>query len=380
MDPLMQKWWCWLVEQFPLYVAPNLITILGLFINIITSLLLVYYSPHADQEVPRWACLVCCLGLFAYQSMDAIDGKQARRTGTSTPLGELFDHGCDSVSTVFVSISVCCAVQLGTAPYWLFCQCIMAVTLFYCAHWQTYVSGKLRFGYIDVTEAQFGVMAILLISGVLGSGWWSTETRLGPSPREIYYALCLTYSAYKFYTAAPIILHDGCGKNGSSISGTSVLSPLLPLLMYSVPAVMVAWKSSQDIFLANPVLYMLTFGFVAARVTNRLVVAHMTKHEMAYTDSSMLGPGALLLNQYFNTPVSEYWLLWAVCAYVTFDLVAYCRRVCLEICESLEIELFRIPSPAPSPASANGSPPKPGHQPISASKYDTRSKTRPKHS
>jgi phosphatidylglycerophosphate synthase len=39
------------------------------------------------------------LGLFVYQSLDAIDGKQARRTGTSSPLGELFDHGCDSVST-----------------------------------------------------------------------------------------------------------------------------------------------------------------------------------------------------------------------------------------------------------------------------------------
>lgn len=37
--------------------------------------------------------------MFIYQSLDAIDGKQARRTGTSTPLGELFDHGCDSIST-----------------------------------------------------------------------------------------------------------------------------------------------------------------------------------------------------------------------------------------------------------------------------------------
>jgi ethanolaminephosphotransferase len=33
------------------------------------------------------------LGFFIYQSFDAIDGKQARRTGTSGPLGELFDHG-----------------------------------------------------------------------------------------------------------------------------------------------------------------------------------------------------------------------------------------------------------------------------------------------
>ncbi len=30
--------------------------------------------------------------------MDAIDGKQARRTGSSSPLGELFDHGCDALS------------------------------------------------------------------------------------------------------------------------------------------------------------------------------------------------------------------------------------------------------------------------------------------
>lgn len=51
MDPMMQKWWCWLVEQCPLTLAPNLITITGLLINIITSLLLVYYSPDAKQEV-----------------------------------------------------------------------------------------------------------------------------------------------------------------------------------------------------------------------------------------------------------------------------------------------------------------------------------------
>lgn len=50
-------------------------------------------------QAPTWAYLACALGLFIYQSLDAIDGKQARRTNSSTPLGELFDHGCDSLST-----------------------------------------------------------------------------------------------------------------------------------------------------------------------------------------------------------------------------------------------------------------------------------------
>lgn len=46
-----------------------------------------------------WAYIACACGLFIYQSLDAIDGKQARRTNSSSPLGELFDHGCDSLST-----------------------------------------------------------------------------------------------------------------------------------------------------------------------------------------------------------------------------------------------------------------------------------------
>lgn len=56
--------------------------------------------------------------------------------------------------------------------------------------------------------------------------------------------------------------------------GTSVLSPMVPLLLFVVPALMVAWKSAgATIFISNPVLYMFTFGFVATRVTNRLVVS-----------------------------------------------------------------------------------------------------------
>lgn len=31
--------------------------------------------------------------------MDAIDGKQARRTGMASALGEMFDHGCDAINT-----------------------------------------------------------------------------------------------------------------------------------------------------------------------------------------------------------------------------------------------------------------------------------------
>lgn len=80
------------------------------------------FSPNGKEEPPRWACFLCALGLFIYQSLDAIDGKQARRTNSSSPLGELFDHGCDSISTVFVALSACISVQLGFYPKWMFFQ------------------------------------------------------------------------------------------------------------------------------------------------------------------------------------------------------------------------------------------------------------------
>lgn len=43
--------------------------------------------------------MLSAFGLFFYQSLDAIDGKQSRRTNSSSPLGEIFDHGCDAFST-----------------------------------------------------------------------------------------------------------------------------------------------------------------------------------------------------------------------------------------------------------------------------------------
>lgn len=42
---------------------------------------------------PSWIYLVNAFCLFWYMTLDAIDGKHARNTKSSSPLGELFDHG-----------------------------------------------------------------------------------------------------------------------------------------------------------------------------------------------------------------------------------------------------------------------------------------------
>ncbi|XP_035738173.1 cholinephosphotransferase 1-like isoform X3 [Vespa mandarinia] len=345
LDAFLQPWWDWLVSKVPLWLAPNLITILGLIVNIVTTLILVYYSPDAKVEAPRWACFLCALGLFIYQSLDAIDGKQARRTGTSTPLGELFDHGCDSISTVFVALSACIAVQLGYYPTWMFFQCFCAMTLFYCAHWQTYVSGSLRFGKVDVTEAQFTIIGIHLISAIFGPKIWMMEIpMLGLGTLSCYVA-AIFYAGYAhvFLQFCKVFESGGIGKNGSTIAGTSVLSPIIPFSFVVVPAFIIYRKSTEHVYENHPALYILAFGMVAAKVTNRLVVAHMTKNEMQYLDSSLIGPAMLFLNQYFNFFIKEYYVLWLCFIWVTLDLLRYSAQVCLEICDHMKIKLFRIP-------------------------------------
>ncbi|XP_011331569.1 choline/ethanolaminephosphotransferase 1 isoform X4 [Ooceraea biroi] len=389
LDALLQPWWDWLVSKVPLWLAPNLITVLGLIVNVITTLILVYYSPDAKAEAPRWACFLCALGLFVYQSLDAIDGKQARRTGTSTPLGELFDHGCDSISTVFVALSACIAVQLGYYPTWMFFQCFCAMTLFYCAHWQTYVSGSLRFGKVDVTEAQFTIIGIHLISALFGPQIWMVEIpfldgfmfKYLLGVMTVVCALANLYSIFSViftggvgkngstvalpYTGTEVkvfplwaavgiaillaqssisvILAGGVGKNGSTVAGTSVLSPIIPFGFVVVPAYTIYRKSVEHVYENHPALYILAFGMVAAKVTNKLVVAHMTKNEMQYFDSSLIGPAMLFLNQYFNFFIKEYYVLWLCFIWVTVDLLRYSAQVCLEICDHMKIKLFRIP-------------------------------------
>ncbi|XP_015925446.1 choline/ethanolaminephosphotransferase 1 isoform X2 [Parasteatoda tepidariorum] len=343
LDPIVQPFWNWAVLKLPLWLAPNLMTIAGLLINILTSLILICYSPDGLKEAPRWGFVLCAVGLFVYQLLDACDGKQARRTGTSSPLGELFDHGCDSLSTVFVSLGVCVAVQLGSYPSWMFFQSFTAITLFYIAHWQTYVTGTLRFGRFDVTEAQYTVMLIHIISAIFGPHIWSIHIpSLYIEIKLIPVFVGFIAATFAFYSNFMRIFTGGAGKNGSSVAGTSILSPFIPLALVVVPAFVIYQKSITRVYEHHPCLYILAFGVVASKVTNKLVIAHMTKSEIEKLDSILVGPGMLFLNQYFNTFIDEYIVLWICLAYSVANFLHYSSIVCMQICSHLHIQLFTI--------------------------------------
>jgi phosphatidylglycerophosphate synthase len=71
------------------------ITLTGLSLVVLSWLAFLYYCPYleCDANTPRWPWFLAAACLATYSVMDNMDGKQARRTGSSSPLGLLFDHG-----------------------------------------------------------------------------------------------------------------------------------------------------------------------------------------------------------------------------------------------------------------------------------------------
>lgn len=71
------------------------------------------------------------------KTLDALDGKQARRTKTSSPLGSIFDHGCDIFTIVRQNAFVNIRAKRGYScvlffPYVKSFVSISTVALFRC--------------------------------------------------------------------------------------------------------------------------------------------------------------------------------------------------------------------------------------------------------
>ena len=84
-SPLAQA----IVDRTPGWIAPNCITATALSLVIASYVTIVYYIPKGVGEPPSWVYAMCCFCLFGYQILDVADGKQARATGNSSPLGTM---------------------------------------------------------------------------------------------------------------------------------------------------------------------------------------------------------------------------------------------------------------------------------------------------
>lgn len=186
ISKLLNPYWNYVSSLIPNYVAPNTITLVG-FIAVVVSYVMTVTAVHQnwnlkksgeisnEQEgtgLPSYIYLINVLTLFWYQTMDAIDGKQARKTGTSSPLGELFDHGCDSINSLMQTVLALAPLQLLTAneePWISFVTLVCVTWMFFISIWQQFFTSVLSFqNFSGPTEGQFVVMFVNVMAFIFG--------------------------------------------------------------------------------------------------------------------------------------------------------------------------------------------------------------------
>ena len=174
LDNKMNKFWTALLDYMPTFISPNLITFIGNFSYIFSVLLLMKDGSDFELEKPRFNYFLCGLVMLFYQTMDALDGKQARRLGKSTPLGQLVDHGSDCITATFIMYNVLSCFRIENDNVIVMLCSFMMVLTFYYANWAEYFTGVLvtANNNIGVTEIEFIITIFNWLTAIFGSSLW----------------------------------------------------------------------------------------------------------------------------------------------------------------------------------------------------------------
>lgn len=161
------------VKFLPLTIAPNQVTLAGLYVSIVSTVITLLSNPQllptSDSNIISF---ITGISILIYQTLDNMDGKQARRTNSSSPLGLLFDHGCDAINAGLVSISMASVYGTGWTIK-IFLGFFVAFLPFYFQTWEEYYVGKMVLPIVNgPSEGLFIIAIFSFISGYYGTAFW----------------------------------------------------------------------------------------------------------------------------------------------------------------------------------------------------------------
>ncbi|GAA5839404.1 hypothetical protein JCM11251_003969 [Rhodosporidiobolus azoricus] len=407
---VMRYWWTWTASFMPPWLAPNCITLIGFGAVALNFLTVWVFVPslEAGEDVGKglwWVWASCAVGLFFYQTMDNIDGKQARRTGSGSPMGEMFDHGCDTLNCPLSGIIQAAAFGLGHSPYALLCVLIPCWSM-YVSTWEEYHTGTLYLGYINgpVEGILLGVL-VLVLSTINGPAWWSSPlsssvmSRIPPfaifpghwrildsvmwsllgSFLIAHLPLCL-YNVYKHLSPPrrrPLTSAQPAS-NGriNSTTPAEAFCQLLPIIGFTAFAA--TWALSPKSSMARDerlIEFAVLICFLYGQLSSKIIIAQLTRGVFPYSPAlliPLLVPALLVNTPFlglpsFLPPVAEAWYL-HLCVVGAFASYAVDAHAVLKaFCGYLGIKALSIPFPnkacegyAAVPTAATGAAPPSG--------------------
>ncbi|KAH7313517.1 hypothetical protein B0I35DRAFT_480195 [Stachybotrys elegans] len=359
---ILGPWWNTFVKILPLWLAPNMVTLLGFVFILANVALLAIFMPDLVGPGPSWLYFSFALGLFMYQTMDNVDGKQARRTGTSSGLGELFDHGIDSLNCTLGSLLETAAMGLGPSPAGVFTALCPCLPMFFST-WETYHTHTLYLGYVNgPTEGLLLACGFMIVSGIYGPELWTKPLTFfvgDQVPRAdllgqttfldiwiglIVTSLVLTHIPFCVYNVVQ-------ARRKRNLPVAPVFLEWTPMIVYTLCIGLWLYSPHSTLLPENHLmLFCLTMSFVFGRMTTKMILAHLTRQPFPFW-TTMLAPlvgGAIIGNlPRFGLPqVSAELELLYLWGYFVFAFIAYFRwayLVITSICDFLGINALTIP-------------------------------------
>ncbi|XP_015894256.1 choline/ethanolaminephosphotransferase 1 [Ziziphus jujuba] len=356
---VLQPFWTRFVKIFPLWVPPNMITLTGFMFLVISALLGYIYSPRLDSAPPRWVHFAHGLLLFLYQTFDAVDGKQARRTSSSSPLGELFDHGCDALTCAFEAMAFGSTAMCGRTTFWYW---VISAVTFYGATWEHYFTNTLILPAINgPTEGLMLIYVAHFFTAFVGAEWWANQ--LGKSIPFLSWVPFLnelpTYGAVLFlmitFGVIPTVAFNVYNvykvvqaRKGNMLLALAMLYPFVVLL-----GGVLAWDylSPSDIMGNYPHLVVVGTGLAFGFLVGRMILAHLCDEpkglktgmcmSLLYLPFAIANALTATLND--GVPlVDERLVLFGYCLFTVSLYLHFATSVIHEITSALGIYCFRI--------------------------------------
>jgi len=359
---IMHPFWNAVVKICPRWIAPNLLTFTGFLFTVANFLILSIYDFHffaggvpegkeASQidysPIPKWIWLVSAFNLFMAHTLDGIDGKQARRTGTSGPVGELFDHGLDSWTTVFIPTGLYSVYGRGRFS-------ISIKRIFFCywnvffnfifSHWEKYNTGVLYlpWGY-DLSMV--GSFIVFLISTFGGHDIWKFDLPGGYTSGNLLefllYAgsvgLSMPVACYNVYVG----YRNGTGKMRPFFE---MMRPLYSSIYLMVITTLWILLSPSDILDMQPRMFFYMVGTVFSHICCRLIVAQMSSTRCEAFNWTLFPVTALALVSIVMRPGQgfETAAVYVLAILSTLTQLHYGFCIVRQMCRHFNIECFRI--------------------------------------
>lgn len=350
---VMHPFWNACVKICPMWLAPNLLTFVGFLFTVANWILLTYYdyyyyaSSKDQAHIPGWVWLACAINHFLAHTLDGIDGKQARRTQSSTPLGELFDHGLDSWTSFFIPAvlySVFGRLEHSISPLRLYLCLVVVLITFLSSHWEKYNTGilYLPWGY-DLS--QLCTLIIYLVTFGAGYEFWKFTLPGGITAGALFEILMWGGS---LLTSLPVSLlniyrayRDGTGKNRSFLEANRPL--VSPFAFFSLTTIWVL-ASPIGILEKDPRCFTLLVGTVFSNICCQLIVAQMSSTRCELF-SWLLIPVAVSVASALVLPVGPMLELYILYILTAFTVLAHLHYgVCLvrQMCRHLRVWCFKL--------------------------------------